>query len=58
MLELILAALNRQKVRATYGAVGELLGLPAIGVAKITILAISIRRKLWPSASSTMSPLA
>jgi predicted RNase H-like nuclease len=33
-IDLILAALNEYKTRATYGAVGELLGIPAIGVGR------------------------
>lgn len=33
-IEQILAALNAEKIRATYGAVGELLGIPAIGVGR------------------------
>ena len=31
-IETILAALNRYRLRATYGAVGKVLGLPAISV--------------------------
>ena len=30
----ILAGLNTHQIRATYGAVGELLGIPAIGVGR------------------------
>lgn len=33
-IDTILVALNRYKIRATYGAVGELLGIPAIGVGR------------------------
>jgi hypothetical protein len=33
-IEQILACLNRDQIRATYGAVGEVMGIPAIGVGR------------------------
>ena len=33
-IQLILDCLNHHKIRATYGAVGELMGIPAIGVGR------------------------
>ncbi|MEH6550649.1 MAG: DUF429 domain-containing protein [Pseudomonadales bacterium] len=53
-LDQILASLNDHKVRATYGAVGKLIGLPAIGVA--ARLGDRRREASWVVNASTGKP--
>ena len=54
MVETILAALNSNKVRATYGAVGDVLGMPARSVG--TFLGENRSYASWVVSRGTKSP--
>ena len=51
----ILDCLNRERVRATYGAVGEVLGLPAQSVGRV--LGSHTRRASWVVNAKTGKPM-